>query len=68
MYKGGILWFHNLTEFPHGSSGLVFPTLVAGLHYLNIQVFSVQFLFHMSCLIFFSFSSVTFYHVSLMPN
>uniref|UniRef100_A0A0E0A5P5 Uncharacterized protein n=1 Tax=Oryza glumipatula TaxID=40148 RepID=A0A0E0A5P5_9ORYZ len=35
---GGILWFHNLTEFPHGSSGLVFPTLVAGLHYLNIQI------------------------------
>uniref|UniRef100_A0A0E0A5P4 Uncharacterized protein n=1 Tax=Oryza glumipatula TaxID=40148 RepID=A0A0E0A5P4_9ORYZ len=36
--NGGILWFHNLTEFPHGSSGLVFPTLVAGLHYLNIQI------------------------------
>uniref|UniRef100_A0A0E0L8F4 Uncharacterized protein n=1 Tax=Oryza punctata TaxID=4537 RepID=A0A0E0L8F4_ORYPU len=35
---GGIMWFRNLTEFPHGSSGLVFPTLVAGLHYLNIQI------------------------------
>uniref|UniRef100_A0A0E0L8F3 Uncharacterized protein n=1 Tax=Oryza punctata TaxID=4537 RepID=A0A0E0L8F3_ORYPU len=36
--NGGIMWFRNLTEFPHGSSGLVFPTLVAGLHYLNIQI------------------------------
>ncbi|KAF0901618.1 hypothetical protein E2562_003589 [Oryza meyeriana var. granulata] len=36
--NGGILWFHNLTEFPHGSTGLIFPTLVAGLHYLNIQI------------------------------
>uniref|UniRef100_J3MBP2 Uncharacterized protein n=2 Tax=Oryza brachyantha TaxID=4533 RepID=J3MBP2_ORYBR len=36
--NGGILWFHNLTEFSHGSSGLVFPTLVAGLHYLNVQI------------------------------
>ncbi|KAM0878042.1 hypothetical protein ACQ4PT_035126 [Festuca glaucescens] len=35
--NGGILWFHNLTEFPHGALGPVFPILVAGLHYLNIQ-------------------------------
>ncbi|XP_047093586.1 ALBINO3-like protein 2, chloroplastic [Lolium rigidum] len=36
--NGGILWFHDLTEFPHGALGPVFPILVAGLHYLNIQI------------------------------
>ncbi|TVU12361.1 hypothetical protein EJB05_46002, partial [Eragrostis curvula] len=36
--NGGALWFHNLTEFPHGASGLAFPILVAGLHYLNVQI------------------------------
>lgn len=36
--NGGTLWFHNLTEFPHGASGPVFPILVAGLHYLNVQI------------------------------
>ncbi|CAM0912987.1 unnamed protein product [Alopecurus aequalis] len=36
--NGGILWFHNLTEFPHGAVGPVFPILVAGLHYLNVQI------------------------------
>jgi hypothetical protein len=34
------MWFHNLTEIPHGASGLAFPILVAGLHYLNVQVLS----------------------------
>lgn len=36
--NGGILWFHNLTEFSHGALGPVFPILVAGLHYLNVQI------------------------------
>ncbi|KAG8093852.1 hypothetical protein GUJ93_ZPchr0012g21612 [Zizania palustris] len=36
--NGGILWFHNLTEFPHGSLGPVFPIVVAGLHYVNVQI------------------------------
>ncbi|OQU75925.1 hypothetical protein SORBI_3010G055700 [Sorghum bicolor] len=36
--NGGILWFHNLTEFPHGTLGPTFPILVAGLHYLNVQI------------------------------
>ncbi|XP_049378709.1 ALBINO3-like protein 2, chloroplastic [Solanum stenotomum] len=35
---GGILWFQNLTEFPSGVLGPVFPLLIAGLHYINIQV------------------------------
>ncbi|RLM54664.1 ALBINO3-like protein 2, chloroplastic [Panicum miliaceum] len=35
--QGGILWFHDLTEFPHGTLGPIFPILVAGLHYLNVQ-------------------------------
>jgi hypothetical protein len=43
--QGGILWFNNLTEFPHGALGPVFPIIVAGLHYLNIQVLlCIQFL------------------------
>lgn len=36
--NGGILWFHNLTEFPHGTLAPIFPILVAGLHYLNVQI------------------------------
>lgn len=35
---GGALWFQNLTEFPHGVSGPIFPLLIAGLHYVNVQV------------------------------
>ncbi|XP_059436923.1 ALBINO3-like protein 2, chloroplastic [Corylus avellana] len=35
---GGALWFQNLTEFPHGISGPIFPLLIAGLHYANVQV------------------------------
>ncbi|XP_010312846.2 ALBINO3-like protein 2, chloroplastic isoform X1 [Solanum lycopersicum] len=34
---GGILWFQNLTEFPNGVLGPVFPLLIAGLHYINVQ-------------------------------
>lgn len=37
--QGGALWFQNLTEFPHGVSGPIFPLLIAGLHYINIQVY-----------------------------
>ncbi|CAN6172709.1 unnamed protein product [Urochloa humidicola] len=36
--NGGSLWFHDLTEFPHGALGPIFPILVAGLHYLNVQI------------------------------
>uniref|UniRef100_A0A3Q7ITE5 Uncharacterized protein n=1 Tax=Solanum lycopersicum TaxID=4081 RepID=A0A3Q7ITE5_SOLLC len=36
--RGGILWFQNLTEFPNGVLGPVFPLLIAGLHYINVQV------------------------------
>ncbi|XP_055821622.1 ALBINO3-like protein 2, chloroplastic isoform X2 [Solanum dulcamara] len=35
---GGTLWFQNLTEFPGGVLGPVFPLLIAGLHYINVQV------------------------------
>ncbi|MCD7473042.1 Cytochrome c oxidase assembly protein cox18, mitochondrial [Datura stramonium] len=35
---GGTLWFQNLTEFPSGVLGPVFPLLIAGLHYVNVQV------------------------------
>ncbi|XP_049380141.1 ALBINO3-like protein 2, chloroplastic [Solanum stenotomum] len=35
---GGILWFQNLTEIPSGVLGPVFPLLIAGLHYINVQV------------------------------
>ncbi|KDP30050.1 hypothetical protein JCGZ_18574 [Jatropha curcas] len=43
---GGTLWFQNLTEFPHGVLGPIFPLLIASLHYANVQLsfdkFSVQ--------------------------
>ncbi|XP_028102441.1 ALBINO3-like protein 2, chloroplastic isoform X1 [Camellia sinensis] len=35
---GGILWFENLTEFPHGVLGAIFPLLIATLHFANVQV------------------------------
>ncbi|MCL7023342.1 hypothetical protein MKW94_018736 [Papaver nudicaule] len=35
---GGALWFQNLTQIPHGSYAATFPILIAGLHYINIQV------------------------------
>ncbi|KAH7543432.1 ALBINO3-like protein 2, chloroplastic [Ziziphus jujuba] len=34
---GGALWFQNLTEYPHGVLGPIFPLLIAGLHYANVQ-------------------------------
>ncbi|KAF4349184.1 hypothetical protein G4B88_015857 [Cannabis sativa] len=34
---GGALWFHNLTEFSHGVLGSIFPLVIAGLHYANVQ-------------------------------
>ncbi|TYH53003.1 hypothetical protein ES332_D09G067700v1 [Gossypium tomentosum] len=36
--SGGALWFKNLTELPHDVSGFIFPFLIAGLHYLNVQI------------------------------
>ncbi|MQM09149.1 hypothetical protein Taro_042014 [Colocasia esculenta] len=35
---GGVLWFQNLTEFPQGVMGAIFPLLVAGLHFVNVQI------------------------------
>ncbi|CAB4316078.1 unnamed protein product [Prunus armeniaca] len=35
---GGTLWFNNLTELPHGVYGAIFPFLIAGLHYANVQI------------------------------
>ncbi|KAF5733543.1 putative cytochrome oxidase biogenesis protein [Tripterygium wilfordii] len=35
---GGIFWFQNLTEYPHGISGSIFPVMVAAFHYINIQI------------------------------
>ncbi|CAL5321948.1 unnamed protein product [Camellia sinensis] len=35
---GGILWFENLTEFPRGVLGAIFPLLIASLHFANVQV------------------------------
>ncbi|KAK7394686.1 hypothetical protein VNO78_15221 [Psophocarpus tetragonolobus] len=35
---GGALWFQNLTELSHGYSGFIFPFLIAGLHYINVQI------------------------------
>ncbi|XP_073292466.1 ALBINO3-like protein 3, mitochondrial [Primulina huaijiensis] len=38
---GGTLWFPNLTEYSNGVLGPVFPLLIAGLHYSNVQI-SIQ--------------------------
>lgn len=38
LFQGGALWFQNLTEYPHGVLGPIFPLLIAGLHYANVQV------------------------------
>ncbi|XP_010250467.1 PREDICTED: ALBINO3-like protein 2, chloroplastic isoform X2 [Nelumbo nucifera] len=35
---GGILWFQNLTELPHGVFGSIFPILIASLHFMNVQI------------------------------
>ncbi|BAT83547.1 hypothetical protein VIGAN_04070900 [Vigna angularis var. angularis] len=35
---GGALWFQNLTELSHGYLGFIFPFLIAGLHYINVQI------------------------------
>ncbi|KAK9106034.1 hypothetical protein Scep_022878 [Stephania cephalantha] len=35
---GGTLWFQDLTELPHGVYGPIFPVLIAGLHFINVQI------------------------------
>ncbi|PIA41486.1 hypothetical protein AQUCO_02200124v1 [Aquilegia coerulea] len=35
---GGMLWFQNLTETPHGAWAPIFPILIAGLHFTNVQI------------------------------
>ncbi|KAH6790001.1 Membrane insertion protein [Perilla frutescens var. frutescens] len=36
--SGGTLWFQNLTEYPHGVLGLIFPFCIAALHFTNVQL------------------------------
>ncbi|XVF55551.1 hypothetical protein PTKIN_Ptkin06aG0125400 [Pterospermum kingtungense] len=36
--SGGALWFQNLTELPHGVSAVIFPFLIASLHFSNVQI------------------------------
>ncbi|KAG8380259.1 hypothetical protein BUALT_Bualt07G0174600 [Buddleja alternifolia] len=38
VVQGGALWFQNLTEYPHGALGPIFPLLIAGLHFTNVQM------------------------------
>ncbi|XP_078157575.1 ALBINO3-like protein 2, chloroplastic isoform X1 [Carex rostrata] len=38
LETGGALWFQNLTSTPHGAMGCIFPFMIAGLHYTNIQL------------------------------
>ncbi|CAI9781193.1 unnamed protein product [Fraxinus pennsylvanica] len=35
---GGTLWFQNLTGYPHGGLGPIFPLMIAGLHFANVQI------------------------------
>ncbi|MQL91407.1 hypothetical protein Taro_024021 [Colocasia esculenta] len=37
-FVGGVFWFQNLTELPQGVMGSIFPLLVAGLHFVNVQI------------------------------
>ncbi|XP_020254937.1 ALBINO3-like protein 3, mitochondrial isoform X2 [Asparagus officinalis] len=36
--SGGTLWFQDLTAFPQGLLSPTFPLLIAGLHYVNVQI------------------------------
>ncbi|XP_031263107.1 probable disease resistance protein At4g27220 [Pistacia vera] len=36
--RGGTLWFQNLTEFPHGLLGAIFPIVIAALTPLMLRV------------------------------
>ncbi|KAJ8425445.1 hypothetical protein Cgig2_022797 [Carnegiea gigantea] len=38
---GGIFWFQNLTELPNGVLGPIFPVLIAGLHFCNVQLLGI---------------------------
>lgn len=42
-FQGGILWFQNLTELPHGVLGPIIPLLIGGLHFVNVQVLEFYF-------------------------
>ncbi|XP_028800217.1 ALBINO3-like protein 2, chloroplastic isoform X2 [Neltuma alba] len=35
---GGAVWFQDLTALPHGWLGFIFPSLISGLHYANVQI------------------------------
>ncbi|XP_011072746.1 ALBINO3-like protein 3, mitochondrial isoform X2 [Sesamum indicum] len=36
--SGGFLWLQDLTGYPHGVLGPIFPLIIAGLHFTNVQV------------------------------
>ncbi|KAL9257615.1 ALBINO3-like protein [Drosera capensis] len=36
--NGGILWFLNLSDYPHGILGPILPSLIAGLHLFTVQI------------------------------
>ena len=38
ILQGGILWFQDLTVSANGPFGCIFPFIVAGLHFCNVQV------------------------------
>ncbi|KAJ0013907.1 hypothetical protein Pint_21320 [Pistacia integerrima] len=38
LLQGGTLWFQNLTEFPHGLLGPIFPIVIAALHSSNVEL------------------------------
>lgn len=45
LLQGGALWFQDLTQLPHGWYGFIFPFLIAGLHYIIVQV--MEYCIHM---------------------
>ncbi|XP_020522967.1 ALBINO3-like protein 2, chloroplastic isoform X2 [Amborella trichopoda] len=36
--SGGMSWFQDLTQYPHGDLAPMFPIIVAALHFANVQV------------------------------
>lgn len=51
--QGGALWFQNLTEYPHGVLGPIFPFLISSLHFINVQVFTIWLFKEQTCATYF---------------
>ncbi|EPS69471.1 hypothetical protein M569_05294, partial [Genlisea aurea] len=39
--SGGLLWFQNLSDYPHGVLGSILPLSISGLHFANVKMYSI---------------------------